>query len=187
MTLTLGNGSNTSYEIQQLIFCRWFTEILCRSIGSPSDWRNWKIRLEEIDSACEMIDLPLARNRSSCRMHTAFRQSIDASISVQSVNIFPILLLFYFSDAAILRWHLVGCLLIHLVTDWMSPHNVTGSSANRKVLQMNRFTADDQMSVKIGKYRIILFFIHRRMFWNYFSPATTAGHSRRWNLYSSLC
>lgn len=51
MTLTLGNGSNTSYKIQQLIFCRWFTEILCRSIGSPSDWRNWKIRLEEIDFA----------------------------------------------------------------------------------------------------------------------------------------
>lgn len=56
-----------------------------------------------------IVCLPLARNLSSCKMQTAFKQSIDASISVQSVNIF----LFLFLDDTKLRWHFVGYLLIN--------------------------------------------------------------------------
>lgn len=40
----------------------------------------------------------------------------------------------------------------------MSPHNVTVSSANRKVLPMNRFKGDDPIPVKIGKYKKNIYF-----------------------------
>lgn len=65
-----------------------------------------------LESKC--INLPLARKRSSCKMHTAFRHSIDASISVQSVNIFHFRCAggIFFDDTK-LRWHFIGCLLIH--------------------------------------------------------------------------
>lgn len=95
---TFGNGSNAPHEIQQLGLRCGFTEILCGAIGSPSHCQVEKqiqLHTRFLIRVQSEFGLPFARNLSSCRMQTAFRQSIDASISVQSVNIFRFLLLIY--------------------------------------------------------------------------------------------